>query len=322
PDATEPLEALGVMGSHPVWFLEELSERIGLEETRSFVDANNQSPPLMLRVNRTRTDRDSLAKTLSENGLEVDVPTFVPEGLEVRDAGLITEVEEFQLGHCSVQDFAAQLVGALAAPEPGMAVLDACAAPGGKTCHVAELMGDDGRVIALDIHPGRTRLITENATRLGLSSITTMALDASDGELLGKELAALDAPQVDVALLDAPCSGLGTLRRHPELRLRKESELPGLVRLQTQLLDAISGCVKPGGHLVYSVCTVTRAEGIEQVKEFLARHSEFEPVWPELAALEPVKAQVDGIPVLETWPHRHGTDGFFAVRLARSSNPR
>ncbi len=319
PDDSDPIDALAITGSHPDWLLREIEKRQGLDETRAFVDANNQTPPLMLRANPLRIDRDRLDAELKDAGLEVDIPSFLPHGLEVRGAGHITELPAFQEGRCSVQDYAAQMVTLLAEPRPAMTVLDACAAPGGKSCHAAELMNDEGRIFALDIHPGRTRLIHGNAQRLGLVSIHTVALDASDGASLHHELIALDAETVDLALVDAPCSGLGTIRRHPELRLRKESELPSLIRLQSQLLESVGARVKAGGRLVYSVCTVTRAEGIERVRDFLSRHSEFQPSWPELPAFNAMRVEHEGIPCLETWPHRHGVDGFFAVRLDKKS---
>lgn len=319
PDDGDPIEALAITGSHPEWLLHEVEKRQGIEETRALVEANNQTPPLMLRVNRMRGNRDAVARELREAGFEVDVPSFLPDGLEVRGAGHIPEVAAFREGRCSVQDFAAQMVTVLAEPQPGLTLLDACAAPGGKSCHAAELMGDEGRVFAFDIHPGRTRLIHDNAERLGLKTIQTVALDASDRESLHHELLRLEAETVDLAVVDAPCSGLGTLRRHPELRLRKETELPSLLRLQSQLLESVAPRVKPGGRLVYSVCTVTRAEGIERIRDFLSRHSEFEPSWPELPAFKPMRVEHEGIPCLETWPHRHGVDGFFAVRLDRKS---
>ncbi|MEO1172090.1 MAG: 16S rRNA (cytosine(967)-C(5))-methyltransferase RsmB [Myxococcota bacterium] len=318
PEPDGALKSLATLGSHPMWLLQEVERRLGEEEVGEFVAANNQTPPLMLRANSVRTSRDALADALTARGMAVNVPPYLADGLEVRDAGHITELEEFNRGECSAQDFAAQLVGLLVAPMSGAAVLDACAAPGGKSCHVAELMGDEGLVVAADIHPGRTGLIGQNAERLGLTTVRPIALDTSDGEALAQGLSAADHPDAyDRVIVDAPCSGMGTLRRHPELRMRKKSELASLVKLQGKILDAVAPRVKVGGRLVYSVCTITEREGIEQARGFLNRHSEFKATFPNDPQLQAMRKDYGALPTLETWPHRHGTDGFFAAVFER-----
>ncbi|MEO0813955.1 MAG: 16S rRNA (cytosine(967)-C(5))-methyltransferase RsmB, partial [Myxococcota bacterium] len=270
PEPPESAHALAVAGSHPEWLVQEMLERFGLDEVRDWVAANNQTPPLMLRANPLRTTRESLMSALEQEGLGVNASTFLDHGLEVQDAGHVTQLDAFKSGECSVQDYAAQLVTVLSAPQPGMTVLDACAAPGGKSGHAAEAMNNQGHVLAVDVHPGRTQLIAKNATRLGLSAIHPATFDASQPDTLSEELAKREIEGLDRAVVDAPCSGMGTLRRNPELRRRARADLKELTALQDALLSSIAPHVKPGGRLVYSVCTVTQAEGIERVRAFLA----------------------------------------------------
>lgn len=319
----DPLDVLAIEGSHPHWLVRRIARERGLDEARAFVAANNQTPPLAIRVNRLRASREDVAKELVEAGAEVDLPTFFPEGLLARGAGSVRSIEGFRAGKLSVQDLGAQLIGELAGPAPGSLVLDACAAPGGKSCHLAELMDDEGCVVAVDLHPGRTRLIADNAARLGLDIVVPIAADATDAALLRERIQqATGRAQVDLALVDAPCSGLGTLRRNPELRSRPESAIALVTKLQDALLDSIAGLVAPNGVLVYAVCTVTREEGVERIEAFLARHPDFQPDWPEHnPALEPFRATHESNGVrwsyLQTWPHKHDVDGFFAARLTR-----
>lgn len=318
PEPEGELDAIATLGSHPFWLLQEVARRLGDDDVGEFVAANNHTPPLMLRANPTRTSREELAAALTERGMNVTVSDALPHGLIVEDAGHITELPEFERGECSAQDFAAQLIGHLTEPTPGASVLDVCAAPGGKSCHAAELMGDEGTVVAVDVHPGRSGLIAKNAERLGLKSVQALALDASDDEALVAALDERSLPrEFDRVVVDAPCSGMGTLRRHPELRLRKKSEISPLVHLQTKLLAAVAPRVKIGGRLVYSVCTVTEREGIEQARAFLNRHPGFRPRYPDRPELQAMRAEYGTLQVLETWPHRHRTDGFFAAAFER-----
>ena len=319
---TDPIDMLAVSGSHPHWFLKRVVDEVGLDEARELVAVNNRPPPLSVRVNRLRASRDDVARALTAAGAEVDLSMHVPEGLTARGLGFVRKVAAFNDGHFTVQDLAAQLVGELCGPAPKSVVLDVCAAPGGKATHLAELMDDEGIVLAVDIHPGRTRLIAESATRLGLKSVVTAAADASDQSLLREKLlAAAKTAEVDLALVDAPCSGMGTLRRNPELRGRQESSIPMMTRLQDSILDSVAGLVKSGGALVYAVCTITKEESVDRIEAFLARHPEFTPDWPiHNPSLAPFKNVHEGptpFPYFRTWPQRHDVDGFFAARMVK-----
>lgn len=318
----DPIEVLAVQGSHPRWFIERVVEELGIDEARELVMANNKAPPLSVRVNRLRASRENVARALTDSGAEVDVPPHFPEGLLARGAGYIRGIAAFNDGHFTVQDLAAQLIGELCGPAPKSVVLDACAAPGGKSTHLAELMDDDGTVIAVDINPGRTRLIGESAARLGLKSVVPVAADASDGALLLEKVRAIaKTSELDLALVDAPCSGMGTLRRNPELRGRPESTIPLMTRLQDAILDAVAPMVRVDGVLVFAVCTVTREEGVERIEAFLDRHPEFEGDWPKHnPALKTFMNVHEGkrvFPFMRTWPQRHDVDGFFACRLVK-----
>ncbi|MBC7794874.1 MAG: 16S rRNA (cytosine(967)-C(5))-methyltransferase RsmB [Clostridia bacterium] len=319
---TDLLDVLAVQGSHPRWFLERVANELGIEEARELVAANNKAPPLSIRVNRLRASRDEVVRALTDGGAEVEVPTFIPEGLLARGTGYIRNIAAFNDGHFTVQDLAAQLIGELCGPAPKMTVLDACAAPGGKSTHLAELMDDEGKVIAIDINLGRTRLIAESAGRLGLKSVVPVAADASDGAVLLEKIRQVaNTDKLDLALVDAPCSGMGTLRRNPELRGRLESTIPLMTRLQDAILDAVAPLIRIDGALVFAVCTVTREEGVERIEAFLDRHPEFEGDWPKhnpvLRTFMNVHEGKRTFPFLRTWPQRHDVDGFFACRMVK-----
>ncbi len=325
PDAAE---ALAVRYSHPSWLVGRVMAQLGEAETRAWCEANNEPPRISLRVNTLRTTREALIEVLQEAGVEVTVPEGFPEGLLIK-GGAIEELPGYADGWFLVQDFAAQLVGRLAAPRSGERWLDACAAPGGKTTHLAELMGDEGQVVAVDIHRGKTRLIAANAERLGLGCVWTGAVDAVDGDALRGVLeeaaevgssganppASAPAPTlVQGVLLDAPCSGTGTLRRNPELRWRLTEVAESWHERQDHLLASVAQVLAPGGVLVYAVCSILPEEGEQPVERFLAAHPGFELERPKEPALQPYLTP-DG--ALRTWPHLHGADGFFAARLRR-----
>ncbi len=313
----DPLEALAVESSHPLWLLREVQRQRGAEVLAAFVAANNERPPLSLRVNVQRATREEVAKSLLDYGCEVELPERFPSALLVRNAGAVSELPGFLEGHFSVQDLAAQLVAVLAEPHGAMTILDLCAAPGGKTCHLAEL-DPEGLVIAVDLHPAKTRLIAQSAERLGLTNIVVAAADATNHEAIEDVLFDHKREEVDLIVVDAPCSGMGTLRRNPELRSQSETAVTGLCKLQDNILDTAALLVRSGGHIVYSVCTTTDAEGNDRVKAFLERH-------PEMSRVDPpdhLKHFVDTCngyvgSCLRTWPDIHGTDGFFAARLRK-----
>jgi 16S rRNA (cytosine967-C5)-methyltransferase len=311
PLPADPLERLSVSESHPLWLVRRWAARFGEEQAAALCHANNAPAPVCVRVNATRATREEAIAALAGDGVRALPTRLSPLGLTLEAPGPLPALAAFRRGLIQVQDEAAQLVGHLCSVRPGMRVLDACAAPGGKVCHIAEQLRGDGEVFAIDVHPRKLERIEEEARRLGVERC--MRLRAADAS----RPLPLEEGSFDRVLLDAPCSGLGTLRRHPELRYRRlEEDIQRLAQVQRSLAENLLRYIKPGGALVYAVCSTEPEEGPEQAR-WLAGEG-FTIVDPEEDKLVPwveVK-QAEGI---ATFPHRHHTDGFFAVKLKRSS---
>ncbi len=301
----DELQYLAVVHSHPSWMVRRWHERFGFEQTESLCKANNIRPFLTLRLNRLKISFKDFINALGELAIDYRRCFYMDDFVTVRNLPSLFETRIFHDGLFSVQDESAGLVGRLLAPKPGETILDLCAAPGGKTTHAAEMMGNTGRIIAVDRYGARLNTLLQNCERLGISNVETLEGDGAQ----------IDVAPVDKVLLDAPCSGLGVLSKKPDIKWKREPEdLPELVRLQASLLENAARLVRPGGLLIYSTCTIEPEENILQVKGFLARHPEF--------ALEPASQFVPAILVngdgcIETYPHRHRMDGSFAARLIR-----
>jgi 16S rRNA (cytosine967-C5)-methyltransferase len=302
----EPLSRLSIEGSHPLWLVKRWSERFGLEEAQALCRADNEAPAVCLRVNALRATREEVLETLQKEGVVGRPTPYSPHGIVLEDPGRLSALESFGRGIYQVQDEAAQLVALAAAPRPGMRVLDACAAPGGKACHLAELMGGQGEVFALDVHARKLEKIAEEAKRLGHTNIRLRAADA------GRPLP-FEKSSFDLILLDAPCTGLGTLRRHPELRYRRsESDVPRMAELQRSLAKNLLEYLKPGGTFAFAVCSTELEEGPLQLAWLTSLGLRLQPLeWPgvDWASLR------DPSGGMATFPHRHKADGFFAARL-------
>ena len=300
---------LGVGYSFPDWLVALWVGQFGVEETELLCEWMNQPPHLDLRVNGRRGSFESLEQILGTLDVVVSRIPGVPMGLRLSHSpGPIQEMPGFAAGEWMVQDASAQLVGYLVDPQPGEVVADLCAAPGGKSVHLAELMGDVGRVIALDKTGSRLKKVQQNVDRMGITSIEMLEGDA-------REVRTWDG-LCDRVLVDAPCSGLGTLNRHADARWRQSPEsIETLVMLQGEILASAARWVKPGGRLVYSTCTLHPAENEGVVKSFLAAHSGW--------AIDRVEEGNPVFPLMEVegWvrvvPHRQDMDGFFMVRLRR-----
>ena len=312
PDAeSHPIAHLATQYSHPEWLVERWLARFGFVDCQALCEANNQIAPLSLRANTLRTTRDAVLEKLLGRGLAARPGALSPHAIIVEHAGDPTGWPEWEAGLILAQDEAAQLVALLAAPQPGQIVIDAAAAPGGKSTHLAQLMQDKGQVLACDVAPGRLKLVQENAQRLGLHSI---AVHAGDFRTVAGALA-----PADLVLLDAPCLGTGTWRRRPDAKWRKTpAQLNELVALQRELLDTAASVVKPGGALVYATCSLEPEENQEQVFRWLSLHSAW-TLEPAAATVDPMlhtTMTADGC--LQTLPHRHGCDGMFAAKLRRT----
>jgi 16S rRNA (cytosine967-C5)-methyltransferase len=305
----------------PTWLLQTLGETLGEEEALAWAEAQQKNPKVILRTNRLQLSQEDLVESLQEAGVKCEALAPFPEAITVDSGGSVTAMPGFAEGAYTVQDPAAQLVGYLAAPKPGQRVLDLCAAPGGKTTHLAELMDGDGKILAIDIHPHRVGLVKGHFQRLELDCIKAEISDGTDLEALRDTFDYVGLDGVDVIVLDAPCTGLGTLRRNPELRSKNRADLKELVALQRALLDSAAELLSVGGELTYSVCTPTLEEGRGQIREFLERHPHYTIVPIETELLQAFAADDDVLgpmSCIETWTHRHGCDSFFAVKLRRS----
>jgi len=295
------LDRLAVEWSHPRWLVERWVRELGETEAAAFLEADTRAPDVAIRANVRRTSRDALQTVLGGEGIETRLGRFAPNALVVTEgAARLRASTAWRSGLFTFQGEASQLVATMVDVPPDARVLDACAAPGGKTLAIAERLNDRGWIVACDPkRAGLVRLRTE-ATRLGLVLPMTVVADA-------RRLPFVHG--FDAVIVDAPCSGLGTLRRHPELKWRRRpDDVPRLAALQRDVLDGVAEQVRPGGLLVYAVCTRTRDETTDVIETFLASHPRFVVEPPEHVATDP-----DGM--LRTAPHTHGLDGFFAARL-------
>jgi 16S rRNA (cytosine967-C5)-methyltransferase len=310
PEAHADLEAyLVVTESHPRWLVDRWLRHYGPEQALAMCHANNQRPSLVVRANRLQTTPGRLLTSLRAEGCEAEPCRFAPEGILVRSHPPLDRLQGYRDGWFTIQDEAAILCGYLIAARNGDRVLDACAAPGGKATHVAELMEDSGEVLCLDHSRERLKLVEENARRLGLKSLHCLVGDAAQ---IGFDRL------FDRIVVDAPCTGLGVLRRHPDAKWRKGPELiESMTRQQTAILRHLKRFVKPGGILVYITCSPEAEEDQHIIQTFSERHPDFalESVVGNLPATARVFAQGEGW--FQTWPGPEGLDGFFGARLRR-----
>lgn len=310
PEDTDGADAIAVCDSHPAWLVARWLDRFGAAETRALCRANNATPPSAVRLNLLRGTVPDLVGRLQGLGVETVPSPHLPEGRRITAGPAEARRAAYAEGLYTPQDEGAMLVARLVAPQPGDTVIDACAAPGGKTTHLAALMENRGRVIACDVHERKLEALVRGAARLGASIVEPRLLDAA-------RLGEVYPEAADRVLLDAPCSGLGVLRRRPEIKWRVgPADLRTCAAVQARLLAGAAGAVRPGGLLVYSVCSCEPEEGPEVIASFLAAHPGYHPQpiqgWTPNAA-----AAVPGTAFL--LPHRADTDGFFVATLRRAA---
>lgn len=313
PESLPVAERISLEHSHSLWMVERWIAQYGEETTEAICRANNEPPAVSVRVNTTMTTRDKLMHEMASTGAVVEASQLSSDGILVRSGGNMALTSWYRDGLFSVQDESSMLVAEAVAPEEDQLVLDCCAAPGGKTAHMAEKMHDRGRIVANDVHAHKRQLILDQAERLGLSCIDAVTGDALDLNERYPEAS------FDRILLDAPCSGLGVIRRKPDVKWTKSVEdIEGIASLQRELLDRVAPLLKPGGILVYSTCTIEPAENEDMVADFLNRHPEYRPaeasVWTksETAKLKVVNG---GVQILPQYAH---SDGFFIARLTKT----
>jgi 16S rRNA (cytosine967-C5)-methyltransferase len=307
----QPLLYLSVVYSHPEWIVEKWLGEYGFEFTEQLLNANNQVPHFTVRINRLKTNKEDLVKVLEQEGIEYSEGIYNKEALYIKGTSSIENKASFQQGLYQIQDESSMLAGLVLNPQPGDLVLDVCSAPGGKATHAAELMNNNGKIIARDVYQHKLELIQQSCKRLGITIVETEIFDAKelDRKLVGK---------VDKVLLDAPCSGLGVLRRKPDLKWKKTPDnFDELAKLQQQMLSKAAEYVKPQGVLVYSTCTINKSENIKVVEAFLKSREDF--YLEDLSKLLPENLASDTKTkgYVEIFPNIHGIDGFFISRLRR-----
>ncbi len=312
-----PVYSLAVKKSFPEWMIKRWLNRFGIEETEVLCDAINTIPPITVRTNSLRITRDDLTKRLASDVQQIKNTTYSSDGIRfIKPSKSIPEIKAFKDGCFQVQDEAAQLVTCLLNPRPGDTVLDACAGLGGKTGHIAQMMKNTGRLLAVDNQANKLQQLESEMKRLGISIVTTCNYDLTvpfDRQFSYKGFSGFDR-----ILLDAPCSGLGVLRRNPDAKWSiSDNKLNSYKARQVNFLSNLAQLVKPSGTLVYAVCSTEPEENEEVVKDFLNKHSEF-AINNKLEGLpKNVYSLINQNQYLKTYPHTNNMDGFFAVCFKR-----
>lgn len=308
--ASRSIRLVSALYSHPVWLMSHWIKRWGREETINLCLANNRLPPVCLRINTLKITKEEAKENLLREGFAVSEARLSPDGLIISGpSGQLRKSPIFREGGALYQDEASQLISYLVSPAPGETVLDLCAGAGGKTFHLAALMKNQGRILALDMDEEKLHRLSREAPKFGVSIVETKPLDL------------IDSPPEDLrehfdrVLVDAPCSGTGTLRRAPEIKWRlRPEDLSNFRRIQLKILDFAAHCIRKGGTLTYSTCSVMEEENERVVFAFLERHRHFRLLPPSSALPEKV---IDERGFLRTYPHRHGTDGFFGAVMVK-----
>lgn len=305
-----PPVSIAARHSQPEWLAGQWIEQLGVAEAEKLAEASSMQPPLTLRVNTLRISRDELLQNFEKAGIEAIPTLFSSDGITLKSRHIVSALPGFESGFFAVQDEASQIVGHLLGAKPGERIWDACSAPGGKTCHIAQLMDDRGELIATDISRSKLTLVQDNIRRLGFDCISTAVADLHQPNTFPDGF-------FDRILLDAPCSGLGVIRRNPEAKWRLFSgDITRLAAVQKILLKNASAKLKQGGVLVYSTCSTSEAENELVIEDFLLHNPNFMlenlndlfPIWKDLFAF---------YGMYRTFPHQHGMDGFFAARICR-----
>jgi 16S rRNA (cytosine967-C5)-methyltransferase len=307
----DPALHISVVHSHPLWLVKRWMNEIGVEETLKVCASNNQISPLTLRTNTLRTNREDLVRKLKENGLNPFPTQFAEDGIRLESPPPTSELPFMREGHYLIQDEASQLVTSILDPRPGERILDACAAPGTKTTHIAGRMKNEGEVVAIDLSYEKLSRIEENCQRLGVKIAKPRRGDATQALPLPKGV------EFDRVLADVPCSGFGTIRKNPDLKWKRgEGDVRRLSELQSSILKNLSGYVKTGGILVYSTCTVFPEENEEIIERFLMAYPEFQLDPPD-QVLPRIDSSLLSNGCFKSFPHKEEMDGFFAARLLR-----
>lgn len=307
PSKDNPVEYISITASHPRWLVKRWIKRFGYDEALKLAEANNRIPPVVLRA-ADKGKREEILKIFAGKGISASQTKFSPVGIVLKEfpPNLNSELLAHNL---FVQDEAAQLVTYLLNPLPDERILDACAAPGGKTIHIAQMMKDSGEIIAVESEEKRIRQLEENVSRLGIKSV----------KIVHGDVKSLDIGQFDKILIDAPCSSIGVIRRNLDVKYRhNEKDLIGYKGNQLDMFRVVSRFLRTGGLMVYSVCSTEPEEGEDVIKEFLHGNPDFSIIRGDNDFLAPFEVlDKDGHLFYRTFPHRHDMDGFFAARLKK-----
>ena len=302
---------LSIRYSHPLWMIRRWIRDYGYEFTEGLCQYNNFRPKLDIRVNTIKTTREKLACNLHKCGYTVYKTRYAEDGLIVERPVDITETSEFKSGHFFIQDESSMLVGQIVNPRENSIVLDLCSAPGGKATHLGQMMNNRGRIVCRDIYDHKLNLVNENANRLGITIIETQNFDALklDEEWIEK---------ADYCIVDAPCSGLGIIRRRPEIKWnRTEKDIEDLTEIQSNILDNAKRYVKSGGIILYSTCTIGKDENTDIVEDFLYKNPEFELIGFDNLIHSKQNMETSKNGYIQLFPHIHHTDGFFIAKIRK-----
>lgn len=301
------VEYLSIKYSYSPWLVKKWIEDFGQEFTEDLLDANSDKPNLYIRVNTLKTNRDELINRLENEGINCSKVNGIEEAIMVRNLKNIENNRWFKEGHFTIQDISSMLVGKVTNPNEGSLVLDMCSAPGGKTTHLGTIMKNTGQVVARDIFEHKLKLIENTVRRLGLKNVKVENCDAL-------KLDESSVNKFDYVVCDVPCSGMGIIKRKPEIKFKKEEDLKDLPTIQRNILDNASNYVKVDGNLIYSTCTIHDEENVNIIKTFLDENNNF-----ELVPIDEVKIDLDNQDkgYIKIYPNIHGMDGFFIAKLKR-----
>ncbi|MFU2416952.1 16S rRNA (cytosine(967)-C(5))-methyltransferase RsmB [Peptacetobacter sp. AB800] len=306
-DIEDPIRRLAVKYSYQQWIVEDWVKSFGIEFAEELLEALNERPDLYVRTNTLKTDRDSLLKEFEKEGIKAHKALLPEEAIMVENFKGIENSRLYKEGLFTVQDISSMLVAKVVAPKEGDMVLDVCSAPGGKSTHMAELMKNTGKIVSRDVFEHKIKVIKAAAKRLGIKNIEAEEFDAANLDENSIE-------KFDCVLTDVPCSGLGIIRRKPEIKYKAKEELVDLPKIQSKILENASKYVKINGTLVYSTCTVQDCENIEVVEKFLKENPNYELVPIEGINVDPDEQEKGYIKI---YPNVHGMDGFFIAKMKR-----
>ena len=303
----DDIEYLAIKYSYDKWMIKNWIAHFGKEFTEELVEANNERPNIYLRTNTLKITRGELIEKLAEQNIKAEKVNVVEEAIKVEHLKDIENNKLYKEGLFTVQDISSMLVGKILNPQKDTKVLDVCSAPGGKTTHIATLMENSGQVVSRDIFEHKIKLIQNSVNRLGLKNIDVQLFDA-----LNLDKDSID--KFDSVLADVPCSGLGIIKRKPEIKYKEKEEIKDLPKLQKQILQNAAKYVKVGGTLIYSTCTIQDDENIEVVESFLQSNKRF-----QLEKIENINIDLENEDkgYLKIYPNVHGMDGFFIAKLKR-----